>query len=134
MTLYFKDELVKQAEQLIKIHSSKDKVKTLNYLNDIYNTLNSFNTTGRYNQKYAQIIDKNIQFIFKKSQFKIWKFFDNGQQNKDNFKKNTCTAGKCNVEEDIFSESVINYQMIQTLSDLSDDEITSLFYENDRDI
>ena len=61
MTLYFKDELVKQAEQLIKIHSSKDKVKTLNYLNDIYNTLNSFNTTGRYNQKYAQILDKNIR-------------------------------------------------------------------------
>lgn len=80
------------------------------------------------------IIDENIQVIFTKSQFKMWKFFDNWQQYKDNFKKYNCTAGKCNVEEDIFSESVINYQMIQTLSDLSDDEIKSLSYENDKDI
>lgn len=61
MTLYFKDELVKQAEQLIKIHSSKDKVKTLNYLNDIHNILNSFNTTGMFNINYAQILDKKIR-------------------------------------------------------------------------
>lgn len=80
------------------------------------------------------VIEENIQIVFTKSQFKMWKFFDNWQQYKDNFKKYHCTAGKCNVEEDVFAESVINYQMIQTLSDLSDDEIRSLSSDNDKDI
>lgn len=80
------------------------------------------------------IVEEDIQIIFTKSQFKMWRFFDSWQQYKDNFKKYNCTAGKCNVEEDIFSDSVINYQMIQTLSDLSNDEIRALATDNDKDI
>lgn len=80
------------------------------------------------------IIEENIQIILSKSQFKMWKFYSNWHQYKDNFKKYNCTAGKCNVEEDVFPDSVINYQMIQTLSDLSDDEIRHLAVQNDEDI
>lgn len=80
------------------------------------------------------IIEENIQIIFTKSQFKMWKFFPSWNTYKEKYKQFNCTAGKCNEEEDIFSDSVINYQMIQTLSDLTDDEIKQLAYENDKDI
>lgn len=80
------------------------------------------------------IIEEDIQIIFTKSQFKMWKYFDNFQEYKDNFKKYGCTAGICNLEENVFPNAVINYQMIQTLSDLTDSEIKSLGFQNDIDI
>lgn len=80
------------------------------------------------------ILKENIQIIFTKSQFKMWKYYSNWNEYKDNFKKYNCTAAKCNIEEDNFDDSVINYQMIQTLSDLSDDEIKSLANLNDKDL
>ena len=70
------------------------------------------------------IIEEDIRIIFTKSQFKMWNFCKNWQEYKDNFKKYNCTAGRCNIEEDTYSKAVINYQMIQTLPDLSDEEIT----------
>lgn len=78
------------------------------------------------------IIKENIKIIFTKSQFKMWKYYKNWQEYKDNFKKYNCTAAKCNVEEDEFDNAVINYQMIQTLSDMTDDEIKSLAVNNDK--
>lgn len=80
------------------------------------------------------IIDENIRIIFTKSQFKMWKFYRNWTEYKDNFKKYHCVAGKCNVEENVFPNSVINYQMIQTLSDLTDDEIKALGNQNEKDL
>lgn len=80
------------------------------------------------------IIDENIQIIFTKSQFKMWKYFKNWNEYKENFKKYNCTAAKCNVEEDNFDDAAINYQMIQTLSDMTDDEIKSLTVKNNSDI
>lgn len=80
------------------------------------------------------IIDEDIQIIFSKSQFKMWKYYKNWQEYKDNFKKYGCTAAKCNEEEDTFSNATINYQMIQTLSDLSDDEIKTLGMLNNSDL
>ena len=72
------------------------------------------------------IIDEDIQIIFTKSQFKMWKFFKNWTEYKENFKNYHCSAGKCNVEEDKFSDATINYQMIQTLTDLTPDEIKAI--------
>lgn len=83
---------------------------------------------------YHNIIDENIQIIFTKSQFKMWKFYTNWNEYKENFKKYNCTAAKCNVEEDKFPNAVINYQMIQTLSDMTDEEISSLVNVNNNDI
>ena len=68
------------------------------------------------------IIKEDIQIIFTKSQFKMWKYFDNWGQYKDNFVKFNCQAGVCNIEED-FPQATINYQMIQSLLDITDDEL-----------
>lgn len=84
--------------------------------------------------KEHNIIDENIQMIFTKSQFKMWKYYSSWDEYKNNFKKYNCTAAKCNVEENEFDNSAINYQMIQTLSDLSDDEIKELAEQNDNDL
>ena len=80
------------------------------------------------------IIEENIQIIFTKSQFKMWKFFKDWGEYQENFKKYNCTAGICNLEEDEIPNSVINYQMIQTLSDLTDEEIKSLAKPNNENI
>lgn len=89
--------------------------------------------TDIYGDKH-NIIEENIQIIFTKSQFKMWKFFNDWNEYQQNFKKYNCTAGICNLEEDEISNSVINYQMIQTLSDLTDEEIKSLAKPNNSDI
>lgn len=89
--------------------------------------------TDIYGQEH-NVIDENIKIIFTKSQLKMWKFFKDWSEYKDNFKKYHCTAGICNREEDIIPDSVINYQMIQTLSDMTDDEIFTLAKSNVLDI
>lgn len=79
------------------------------------------------------IVDEDIQIIFTKSQFKMWKFFKDWNEYKENFKKYNCTAGIANEEEnsaDEFRDSVINYQMIQSLPDLTDDELRELGKKN----
>lgn len=75
------------------------------------------------------ILKEDIQIIFTKSQFKMWKYFDNWGQYKDNFVKYHCQAGTCNVEDD-FPQATINYQMIQSLLDISDDELKNLCEES----
>lgn len=75
------------------------------------------------------IIKEDIQIIFTKSQFKMWKYFDNWGQYKDNFVKFNCQAGVCNIEED-FPQATINYQMIQSLLDITDDELKELCKES----
>ena len=86
-----------------------------------------------YGQSH-DIIKENIQIIFTKSQFKMWKYFKDWNEYKTNFKKYNCTAAKCNEEEDEFTDAGINYQMIQTLSDMTDEEIKELGKDNETDI
>lgn len=76
--------------------------------------------------KEWNIIDDDIQIIFTKSQFKMAKYYDNWQQYKDNFKKYHCQAGLCNTEEDRIKNAKINYQMLQTLTNITDEEIDRL--------
>lgn len=89
--------------------------------------------TDIYGDKH-DVIAENIQIIFTKSQFKAYKYFKNWQEYKDNFKKYGCTAGKCNVEEDYVPNAKINYQMLQTLYDLTDDELMALANRTENDI
>ena len=92
--------------------------------------------TDIYGQTH-DIIAEDIQIIFTKSQFKMWKFFSDWNEYKINFKLYGCTAGIGNEEEDSadeFRDSVINYQMIQSLPDLSDDELKALAQKNVEDI
>ena len=76
--------------------------------------------------KEWNIIDDDIQMIFTKSQFKMWKYFNSWNQYKDNFKKYHCQAGLCNTEEDRIKNAKINYQMLQTLTNITDEEIDQL--------
>ena len=78
-----------------------------------------------YGKKH-DVIKEDIQIIFTKSQFKMWKYYDSWDEYKDNFNKYHCSAGKCNVEEDRIKNAKINYQMLQTLTDITDEEIDLL--------
>lgn len=81
--------------------------------------------TDIYGQEH-DIIKEDIQIIFTKSQFKMAKFYDSWDEYKYAFKKYHCSAGKCNVEEDRIKNAKINYQMLQTLTNITDDEIDLL--------
>lgn len=76
--------------------------------------------------KEHNIIEEDIQIIFTKSQFKMAKFYDSWDEYKDAFKKYHCSAGRCNIEEDRIKNAKINYQMLQTLTNITDDEIDLL--------
>ena len=78
-----------------------------------------------YGKEY-DIISDDIQIIFTKSQFKMCKYYDSWDEYKKYFKEYGCTAGICNVEEDRIKNAKINYQMLQTLTNITDDEIDLL--------
>ena len=73
--------------------------------------------------KEHDILREDIQIIFTKSQFKMYKYYDSWDQYKEFFKKYRCAAGLCNTEEDRVKKARINYQMLQTLTDISEEEI-----------
>ena len=76
--------------------------------------------------KEHDILGEGIRYIFTASQFKLWKYYDSWDDYKERFKKYGCEAAYCNIEEDYIPKSRINYQMLQTLSDMTDDEIQRL--------
>lgn len=78
-----------------------------------------------YGKKW-DIIKDDIQVIFTKSQFKMWKFYNSWEDYKNNFKKYKCTAGKCNEEPEYRKDAKVNYQMMQTLVDISESELKKL--------
>lgn len=71
------------------------------------------------------VLAEDIQIIFTKSQYKLWKYMD-WRQYQENFQKYGCEAGICNMEDDVFEDAKINYQMLQTLTDLSDEELLAI--------
>lgn len=72
------------------------------------------------------IIKENIKYIFTKSQFKLHKYYSSWSEYKENFKKYQCEACYCNLEDPYIPKAKINYQMLQTLSDMRDDEIEKI--------
>lgn len=72
------------------------------------------------------ILEEGIEYILFKSQFKLWKYFKNWNEYKQKFKENHCEVSYCNIEEDYIPKGRINYQMLQTLSDMSNEEIKRL--------
>lgn len=84
--------------------------------------------TDIYGQEY-DIIEDNIQIIFTKSQFKLTKYYDDWQEYKDNFDKYNCTANICMQDEekpDKYKDMQINYQMLQQLINMSEEQIELL--------
>lgn len=76
--------------------------------------------------KEHDVIAEDIQIIFTKSMFKMWKYYDSWEQYKDMYKKYNCSTGYTNLEEDRIKDATINYQMLQTLTDITDDEIEKI--------
>lgn len=80
--------------------------------------------------KEHNIVEEDIQVIFTKSQFKMYKYYDSWDEYKEYFKKYHCSAGRCNIEEDRIKNAKINYQMLQTLTNITDDEIDLLTHKS----
>lgn len=78
-----------------------------------------------YGKEY-DIIEDDIQIIFTKSQFKMWKYYSSWDEYKDNFKKYKCQAGYCNEEVEDPNFARVNYQFLQSLTDISDKEIDNI--------
>lgn len=78
-----------------------------------------------YGKEY-DILKDGISIIFTKSQFKMWKYYSSWDEYKKNFKKYNCQAGITNKEEDEFGIAKLNYQMMQTLTDTTDQELEKL--------
>ena len=76
--------------------------------------------------KTWDVVEDDIQVIFTKSQTKMWKYYDSWEQYKEYYKHYNCTAGYTNKEEDRIKDATINYQMLQTLTEASDDEIDNI--------
>ena len=83
--------------------------------------------------KEWDIIKDDIHVIFTKSQFKMWKYYDSWQEYKDKFIKYNCQATKLN-EEDTSGDAKLNYQMLQTLTDISDEELKKIAESTIQDI
>lgn len=76
--------------------------------------------------KQWHIFEDHIQIIFTESQFKMHKYYDSWEQYQQFFTECGCQAGTCNIEEDYFPDASINYQMLQTLTDVTDEEFRHL--------
>ncbi len=90
-----------------------DKYPNARFVKDIYG-------------KEHDIIKDGIEVIFTKSQFKMWKYYDDWEDYKTKYKLFNCQAGKCNEEPDRLRYAKLNYQMMQTLEDLKDDELETI--------
>lgn len=76
------------------------------------------------------VLKEDIRIILTKSQFKMYKYYDSWEEYKYYYKLYQCTAGICNMEEDRIKNAKINYQMLQTLTDITDEEINLLTHES----
>jgi arsenate reductase-like glutaredoxin family protein len=84
--------------------------------------------------KEWDIFQDGIEIIFTKSQFKMWKYYPDWDTYKKYYKQYNCQAGTCNEERDIFDNAKLGYQMLQTLTDITDDEIEYLCHRTKRNI
>ena len=86
-----------------------------------------------YGQEH-DVIAEDIQVVLTKSQFKMWKYFSSWQEYRDNFKKYNCLIGYTNEEEDFIKNATINYQMLQTLTDITEEELIQIAEKSNRNL
>ena len=72
------------------------------------------------------VLAEGIEVILTKSQFKMWKYYQSWDEYRNLFFLYHCAAGKCNEEEDFIQDGRYNYQYLQTLSDMTDDELKKI--------
>lgn len=71
------------------------------------------------------LIDEKIEFLMTSSQFKLHKYYDSWEHYKTEYKKNGCAFGITQFEEDYIPDKTFSYQMMQTLEDMTDEEINN---------
>lgn len=72
------------------------------------------------------IILDDIHMILHRSQFKLADYYDSWQDFIDNFTENNCEMAIGNVEDEQFADATFTYQMLQSLTDVSETELQSL--------
>jgi arsenate reductase-like glutaredoxin family protein len=99
--------------------------------------ISEYGCSGKIKDIYGKerdVIGEGIEVIFTKSQFKMWKYYNSWEQYCNNFIRLGCHAGKCNEEEDYFEDAKTNYQMLQTLTDITDEELSKLAHKTNSNI
>lgn len=114
-----------QCNKMIRLPWVKGLLGIFNYVKFIKENNCSSVIKDIYGKEH-DVIAEDIQVIFTKSQFKMWKYYNSWEQYKEYYKKYNCTAGYTNPEEDRIKDASINYQMLQTLTDITDDEIDTI--------
>lgn len=69
------------------------------------------------------LVKEKINVILTTSMFKLYKLYKSWEEYKTYFKFHNCHFCKTNYEEDWITDTTLNYQMIQTLVDFTDEEI-----------
>ena len=110
---------------MVRLPFIKGLLGSFDYKKFIVENNCSSKVTDIWGKEY-DIFEDDIQVIFTKSQLKMYKYYDSWDEYKTYFKQYQCEAGICNMEEDVISNAKINYQMLQTLYDATDSEITDM--------
>ena len=120
---------VNQKNFMIRLPWVKGLLTSFDFVDFIKQKNGSPNIVDIYGKSH-NIIEEDIQIIFTKSQFKMHKFYDSWDDYIEKFQKYNCQAGICNEEDDKIPYSNINYQMLQTLTDITDNELKVLIKES----
>lgn len=119
---------------MIRLPWVKGLVTPVDYIKfcDEYNNGN-YKIKDIYGKEWDLKEDK-IQYVFTKSQFKMYKYYNSWDEYVEYFKKFNCKGNYCNLEPDTkeFRKACFNYQMWQTLTDITDEEIASFTDEVDK--
>lgn len=110
-------------------------VKGLLGVFDFVKFINEFGCSPVVSDIYGvkhDVVKEKIQIIMTKSQFKLYKYYDSWDDYKEKFKKYHCHACYTKPEEERIKDSKINYQMLQSLSDITNDEIKEIANESVR--
>lgn len=76
--------------------------------------------------KEHDLIKEDIEVIFTKSQFKMWKYYDSWDQYKQYYHEFGCMTGYCNPEREHIANNRLTYQMLQSLTDYTQEEFDIL--------
>lgn len=119
---------INNKNMMVRLPWLKGLLISFSYDNFIHKVSKDGKYYGKIKDIYGKewdILEDEIEVIFTKSQFKMWKYYKSWQEYVDNYKKYNCQAGKCN-EEDEFNNAKINYQMLQTLTDITNEELETI--------
>lgn len=76
--------------------------------------------------KEHNLVDEDIEVIFFASQFKLWNYYKDFEEYKYYYKLYNCHMCLTNFEDKYIKDVPMNYQFLQQLRDMTDDEVDDL--------